>query len=332
MAKEIGRLSAIGFGIECSTGRGTARAAQYFYPVLDRSFGPKANKVINNSSRGRIEDADEAGIAEIWSEGTIEAKVLANGIGYIFKSLFGTIVSSSGGSATAFSHLCTVAQSSQHTSLTVGIDGPVADEQFTNSMVGNFELTAEVGEFIKFTADFLGTQGTTGTVTPAYTDDYEFTGKDVVLKFATSATGLTTTGFAGSTAVPLKTITLTINPNIEREQAVGSTSPTDILNKSFSVEAEFELLYSSDTYKDLHESNDNQAMLLTISDSLAEISTGINPSINFLLGKVQVIERDVSYPNDDFVSETVKVKGLYYSDDAKMITSTIVNSQATYTT
>ena len=45
--KKIGRLTAVGLGIEeTGTGRGTVRAAQIFYPLLDRSFGPKSKKVV----------------------------------------------------------------------------------------------------------------------------------------------------------------------------------------------------------------------------------------------------------------------------------------------
>ena len=339
MAKEIGRLTGFGIGIESSTGRGTARAAQIFYPLLDRSFGPKSNKVINTSSRGRIEDADSADIAEIWSEGNIEAKVLLNKIPYIFKSLFGTIVTSTGttGEITDVgvkNHAITVAQSSQHTSLTFSIDDPAADKLYTNGMVGTFEMTAEAGEYVKFTAELIATQGATGTVTPVYVDDWEFTSKDVSIKMAA-----TTTGFTAATAIPCKSLSLTINPNIERELQIGSTDPNDILNKQFSVEGEFELVLTNETYRDLVEASTDRAIQIKLENSATgqsiPTSTGTDkPLIQFTMPKCQVTEHDVAYPNDDFVTETIKFKALY--DSSTGVTETISvkvhNTTTSYTT
>jgi len=339
MVKEIGRLTAVGFGIEENgTGRGTVRAAQIFYPLLDRSFGPKSNKVVNTSSRGRLEDADSSDIAEIWSEGSIEAKVLLNRVPYIFKSLFGTITSSTGTTgqldAGVYKHIVTVAQTAQHNSLTLSLDDPSGDKIYANAMIGTFELTAEAGDYVKFTADIIAKQGVTGTVTPSYTDDWEFTSKDITIKMAD-----TTTGFSAATAIPAKSLSLTINPNLERQVQIGSVGPEDVLNKNFGIEAEFELIMESATYRDLVETSTNKALQIKLEDTatgktLPSATGSQAPIIEFVFPKVQVVEHDVAYPNDDFVMETVKVRGLYDSTTGvtKMVDVTVYNTTVGYTT
>jgi hypothetical protein len=332
MTKIIGRLKAFGVGIEKSTARGTAVLPQYWYPFLDLSFNPKSNKIVNTSARGRIEDADSADIAEIWGEGAVEAKVFANGIGFFLKSLFGTATSagSTGSSGTVFGHTFTVLQNSQHPSLTISLDDPNGDRKYPNGVIGKFELKAVSGEFVKFTSDILSKQGATGTVTSSgsFTNDYEFTGKDVVLKLADTSSGL-----AAASAIAVKSVSLVIEPNITREQTVGSTSPNDILNKQFSAELEMELLYQDTTYLTLVEAATNKFAKLQIKDTTVDMATGAsvyNPELSFTFDKVQVIEHETNSPNDDFVTQTVKMKALFNSTTSKMVTVFLRNTRSAY--
>ncbi|MCK5019586.1 MAG: hypothetical protein KAS32_21185 [Candidatus Peribacteraceae bacterium] len=330
MVKIIGRLKSIGFGLEESTARGTAVAAQTFYPVLDHSFNPRTNKAVNTSSRGRIEDADSAAVAEIFSEGSIEAKVLIDSFGFLLKSLMGTLVStaSTGATGNVFGHTFTVLQTSSHPSITVSVDDPNGDTLFANSMIDNMDISVEQGDYVKFAMNMIGKQGATGTVTPAFSDEVEFVPKDVTLKMAATSTGL-----GSATGIPVQSMSVAINANVEREQVIGDTSPSDVLNKQFSVEMEFEKIKVNDTFRDLVEAATNRAFQFQLEDSTTELSTsstGFYPTYRITLYKAQVIEHDTSNPNDDFVTETVKVKAFFSSSDSKMIDMFLQNGSTGY--
>ena len=53
-------------------------------------------------------------------------------------------------------------------------------------MVNSFELSAEVGDFVKTTVDFRSKKGANASLTPSYSNDFALLGKNVQVKFAST--------------------------------------------------------------------------------------------------------------------------------------------------
>lgn len=324
MAKKIGRLISIGFGKE--TSRGTVVSIAHWYPWLSHSFVPKITKAINTSARGRIEDADDSDSAEIWAEGTFEAKVRANGVGYLLLSMFGSVAdATAAGETVVYEHTYTVAQSAVHQSLTVGVDDDEQDRRYANAVVSKLEFKVEMGDYVKVSADLVSKAAANATLSPSFTADYEFTPKDVVVKIATTEAGL-----SGATAIPVKSLTLTFQDNVERDQTVGDSSPADILNKQFSAEIEMELLSQDNTYRALFEASTAEYMSIAIKDTSTTIGNAENPELTFTFYKTQITEYDRSGDPDELVMQTLKWKAFYNVSDSKMVQAVLTNTIASY--
>jgi len=66
-------------------------------------------------------------------------------------------------------------------------DDPVASVKSTYSMINSFEMSAEVGDFVKFSAEFRGKKMEAGgSLTPAYTSDNPFLASMANVYFATN--------------------------------------------------------------------------------------------------------------------------------------------------
>lgn len=74
--------------------------------------------------------------------------------------------------ANPYTHVFNVAQNNQHQSLTLALADDTQDRSFPLAMIDSFELSANVGEFVKITSGFKSKPSISATLTPAYSADY----------------------------------------------------------------------------------------------------------------------------------------------------------------
>jgi hypothetical protein len=191
-------------------------------------------------------------------------------------------------------------------------------------MINSLEITAEVGGFVEYSADLYSKIGeSAGTLTPSYLVDKSFTAKDVKVRLADSEGQLN-----AGTDFCVKSVSLTVEKELEPDDCLGSSSPADILNKVVRINGSLELLYEANTYKDLALAGANKAMRIKIT-SPDTIGAGTTPySLQFDLAKVSF---DWSKETgDDLSRQTLEFKALYSLTDGKMIDVELVNATASY--
>jgi len=319
----IGKEIEVGFGVEET--RGTAQGtAEKWMKKVTANVVERAEKVTDDASRGRLEDSDGSRIVKKWVEGDIEGIVHADAIGYILYNLYGS-VSSSVVLGSVYDHVFNISNAIQHASLSVFMkDGGVQQLSMSNCMVGTFNLSGAVDDYVRFTTSIMGSSATDNSDTPSYDTEYDFIGKDIEVKIADSEAGL-----SGATAIKAKSVDVTFDQGLISDHIVGQYAPDDVYNSMMSIEGEITLNFANETYKDLYLADTSKYMQIKIQGS-ADIGGGSNPTITLLLNKVQFQDWNRSGGNDELVAETLSFKAFYNATDGKQSQLTLRNLTTEY--
>lgn len=318
----------VDFALAVEQTRGTAES------VADRNVRkvscnliPRAERVVDDSTFGKLEDATNIRTTRKWNEGDVEGIVHADVIGYYLYNIYGAVTSTVV-SGDVNQHIFTMEQNIKHPTLTLFVkDGDVRQEKLAGGMITTLELTANTDNFVRYSTSFLAKEGAADSSTiPSLQTEYDFVGRDISVKIATTEAGL-----SSATALKLKDLSLTLNTNAEADFVFGDYSPNDIYNKQFSIEGSFTKNFVDETFKDLYESDDFRYMQIKIEGE-ADLGGGNNPSITILLNKIAVQDWSRTSAGDDLSTEDVSFKAFYHETDEQASQVTLVNLTDSYVT
>lgn len=323
MSEIIGRQLEVGLAVEAV--RGVAQATpEAWLKNTTAHIIDMAEIKEDDSHHGKIEDQDGRRVVKKWVEGDLEGIVGVNVLGYFLYNLYGadtdTLVSGS-----VYSHIFALAQSIVHPSLSlVAKDGGVQQLVFNNCMISKFELNAVVDDYLRYKASFTGKTSAANASSPSYPTDYDFIGKDIVIKIADTEAGL-----AGATALSVKELGISFDTGLINDFVLGSYNPDDLYNAKMSIEGTIKKNFIDNTFKALYQSDTYKYMSITITSANA-ITGVLYPTITIILNKVGIISWDRSGGADELVVEDIGFKAYYNSSDAEQSTITLQNSTAEY--
>lgn len=325
MSKTIGRF--IQFGVARETTRGTAEAAATFWiPWDELSLDDKDERIASDQTRGLIESTVGEAIVKKWVEGEIKAPIGDKAFPLFLYALLGTS-GVAGPTDSAYTHTGTVAQSIVHQALTLFIDDPAAgqDYRFALGMITGLEIMYERGKFIGFSASLKAKSGQTSTLTPATTTENRFLPHHLTFKMASAQSGLT-----AASATVLKSANITFKPTVIDDDVLGSNTPADFNNTNFEIEGTLELMFDDETEKTLALAATKQALRFDLINTDVTIGASTNPLIRIDLHNVTFQPITRSFKQGEYVLQTIAFKAHYDITDAKMITTTSVNTQTSY--
>jgi len=324
MPSFIGRQVNLGIGKE--TARGTAVAPTFWIPAVSNGVEDTIEMATDEQTVCVIEGDIDAKVVKKFSQGDIEGLVRDKSFGLLLLALFGSISSAlASGETIVYDHSFSVNQSVQHPSLTLALKHPAENVRFAMSMLNTLEITAELGNFVRYAVNFIGKKGGTAVDTAGYTAENQFVAQHCIVKFADDLAGL-----GAATPVKVKTVTLTFSKNIETDDVIGSVEPNDILNKEFRLEGSVELLYDDATYKTLALAGTKKAMRLELKNTDITLGVASNPTLQIDLAKVLITEFARSGANNDLVRQALTLTAYYSIADAKMATAKLTNETVSY--
>ena len=329
MSKGIGRL--IQFGIAKETSRGTAEsAATYWIPFSELDLNEKFMLVNDDQSRGIIEDAVGQSKAKEWAEGSVKAPIGDKHFPLVLYSILGSLSTgdNADSDASVKDHTITVGQSAQHQALSLFIDDPLGGQDYkhANGAVTSLEIAYELNKFLDYTLGLKAKKGETASLTPSSTSESRFLPQHLTFKLASSYSGL-----GAASAMNIKSLTLKIDQNIEDDDVLGSSTPSDFLNKQFVIEGTLEALWQNESdYKTAALATTAKAMRLDLKNTDVTIGSAANPEIRIDLAKV--IFKEITRPVkvNDLVRQTLSFKALYSLSDTLMISVLATNVVASY--
>lgn len=325
MTKFLGRLLSTGIALEGT--RGTAEAsADFWLPITACNHEDKREVVFNESALGTIADMQSEEIVTRWAEGGFSSLIGSNSFGLILKALLGTC-SSAIKETTAYTHTYTLQEDSVHDALTILLKNSQQDLKFALGMINDMTINFEKGKVLDFSVGMMSKYGESASLTPSYAAENIFRPQDFSLKTATTVAGL-----GAASAVPVESLSVTFNKNLEMDTVLGSIDPQDILNKNFTIEGEFTQIYDDTTYETIAYAGTNHAVRIALLNSDVTIGATSNPEFTFDLEPCAFTEVSFSRGLNDLVKQTVKFKAMYNKTNAKIIDNfTLTNTTTAYT-
>jgi hypothetical protein len=304
MSTYIGREISFGVGVEAT--RGTAQTtADRWIRKTTANVIPRAERVIDDTTFGRLEDAERVRTVRRWSEGDVEGILHADVAGYFFLNLYGASTSNVV-SGTVYEHAFALAQNIQHPTLTLfAIDADVRNTRIPGGVISGLEITAATDQYVRYTASFLGREAQSSTDTPELATEYDWVSRDIEVKIAETEVGL-----GSASPLKLKNLSISWNPNATADWVFGSYSPEDIYNGAFEITGSFTRNYTDNTFKDLYESDAFRYMQVEIVGE-EDLGGGETPELRVFLNKIQITDWNRSSGGNDLVTEDVSFKAFY---------------------
>lgn len=323
MSTFIGRQ--IDFGIAVESVRGTAETtATKWVRKTIADVIPRSERVIDDTTFGRLEDAERTRSVRKWNEGSLEGILHVDVAGYIFLNLYGTVNTQAEGAS--YLHTFTLLQEIQHPSLTLFVkDSDVRNTKIAGATVSSFEMTATTDDYVRFTAEFIGKEEEVSAATPSLDTEFDFVSRDIEVVIADTENDLDT-----AEPLKLKNLTVTWSPNAIADYVVGSYSPDDIYNGSFGIEVSFTRNYTDQIFEILYKSDDAKYMRISLVGEAELTNGGENPTIILTLNKAQVQDWSRSSAGDELSTEEVTIKAFYNPTDQAQSTVEIINNVTNY--
>jgi len=321
MSKLIGRRTQIAIGRE-EAAYGTKSSQIVDIPVQEISVDLTKDVLLNDQAYARIEDNQiGSAIGKKTAEVTISGITSGELIGQFLKAAFGTLVT---GAATpvagAETHTFTAEQTNDADSYSIIYKDGNDAKQILGAVLSRLEINIVTGEWVNYSATFIGIfpADATETITPL-TEEL-FTASHAVCKIATLVGGL-----AAASAVPLETGTIVIEKNTEAHFTWGSHDVSKVHNKQLSITADFELLYDDSSYFDDFDQHTVMAMSITLTTDA--FITGTTPfSLAITIPTYQISEFSNPRPLDELVRQSFSIKAEYDTVTSKMADAVLVNT------
>ena len=325
MAKHIGRRISVGIGKE--TTRGTAVTAGFWIPWTALNHEGKVENAFCEAAQGTIVDAFDADVVKEWAEGGFECLLGSEHCGLILLSLLGSVsTATASGETVVYDHTYTLQESAQHQALTLAVDQANGDKNYPLAMISTLSIAYERGQIIGYTCNMMSKKGATATLTPSYSTENKFRPQDFSVKVASAISGLT-----GASAISdVKALSLEFNKNLESDDVLGSTEPTDFLNKNLNITGEITITYDNQTYENLALNGTHQAMRIDLTNSDTTIGTSENPTLTIDLAKCVFEEVSFERGLNDIITQTLTFRAVYSQSDSKVGEIVLTNEQSSY--
>jgi len=309
MAKITG--GRINLGVARETTRGTCVNPTYWIPWVNFGFDDKVLSKNSLEALGVIDDSHEKHVLEKWGEGVVDGEVRDDSFGLYLYALLGTC-SSANVAGSTYDHTFTLANTNQHTSLTLSTEDPNNDKQYCLAMVSSMDINLVLGELVKYSINFISREShdtAADSDKGSFGVEDKFRCVDATFKLAANRAGL-----SGASATKLQSLTISFNKNLLRKHMLGTVSPDDIINQAFAVEGSFTLPYEDQTYRNLMLDNTYQAMELEVKNESVTYGDGSNPTITITLPRCGFMDWTPSRPKGTLAEQTIGFKG--YRDHA----------------
>jgi hypothetical protein len=317
----------IAFGLAPEATRGVVAAPVDWVQLLDYDAQPRGTELRNDSALNNLAVANAQEMIRRWFEGRMGGKVTSKTFGQLLYAAFGAVSSNANADAsgTVKDHVFTETNLNQAKTYTVVRKDPNSTIAYPFGMLKSLEINVVSGDFVKYTAVWQSSKGATTTTTVTYAAEPEFTSKHATLKFATSEAGL-----AGATALPVKSIRILIDRNLNQYYPIGSDTLDENYLEEVNVTGDMVLRYTDQTWENNFFGQTYQAMLLDIKNTDVTIGTAANPRLQIQMPRVACSNWQINQGRPNIVEQTVGLQGLYDIATAKMIIATLTNNRASY--
>lgn len=322
MPKIAGTQVAVGLGIESLAAPGVAVAESVYIPWLDFSIQGVSEKAMFKAARGLRNLTSNSMIKRRYSQGQISFVPNVKVMPYFLALAMGG-VSSSTVSDAAYTHTFTINNNNAtpRTATVTPEQGSIETAQYLNMVCDS--LSFEVSdEYAKCTAELIGKFPGTDTISESYANNTEFAYHQYTAKF-----GATLSAASGASATPLKAFSLTINNNVQIDEAFLSGS-NDVVTGGLvmgplEITGSYTLHFENTTELAKYRANTKNALQVTFTGNL--IGSSSLETIQFKIGRLVLTKPPLEYNVDGLVILTQEFTVEYDATDVEL-TAVVINN------
>lgn len=318
MTKFVGRRGALGIAFEAS--RGTPVTPAYWIPFAKLSFHDMIESASEDQGFGNIADQDSFYVTLTKGEGSVDAELYDQGLGYILGSLLGAKPNTTG--AGPYTHTFTLSQTNQAVSLSLYWTDPDRDYMFPFAVVDSLKISVKPLGKVEYTIGFKSKGARNWThQTPVFTTlGAKFLHQHLVFKLAAAVGSLT-----AASNISLKELDLTISRNTIFDEVMGTVEPEDVLSQTIAIEGNVLLNLQDDTYR-------NYMLGGTYKSMEIELLASANSSLDFRFPRVSFFAWEPDYTLNNITTQKLQFKCNYDSANALDIVSTavLINQKVSY--
>jgi hypothetical protein len=319
----LGRTRAVGLGKE--TTPGVTVAPTHWLPQQDLTLEDRVDRIYDNSGLGTRYGAFAGDTDMERGEGNINGLIYDRSFGHIALAAMGSVSSAAHGTATGV-RVHTFSVGSSLPTYTIALKDGNEDVRAGYGMLNSLEISAEQGQYARFTSSWLTRKSATASNTVAFTDQNRFRPQDVTLKIADDVASL-----GAAPALRMSSMTLTINNNLITEPSLGTVNP-DYYPGVVETSIDFGRVYLDTTLKSLVFGTTKKALQIAFTRTDVSIGTGTptNPSIVFTFEPGFFSDWGREGGLDDLKRETSNYMPLYSTAASKQFGLVITNTETAY--
>jgi hypothetical protein len=218
--------------------------------------------------------------------------------------------------------------SNNHRSYTISANDPVSgDQSATYCMLDTIDFESKADDLVAFAMKWMGLPmaAAGGSLTPTYTSEAPFIGRDCSVKLATAFTGLD-----AASATPMERTKFSGTKGLEVVHQFGGTSPTSFHNTEFEVKGDFTALFASTTLRDAALAGTAYAIRQTIANTSASaLATGVYPTLQFDVPEVYFNDWGKDSENTKVVRQNLAWTAVYNVARGLTIEALLISSRTT---
>jgi len=326
MSLFTGRLVEVGIGKE--TTRGTCATPTFWLKKTSFTHDDKVSTVKTEGSYGSIAESAITGqVVGRYAEGELEGEVNINSFGLLLLALFGDVSTTNNSPESGVhTHDFSLQNDNIHDSLTITVKDPDDSFRFCMAMIKSLDLDIALGEYVKYRAGFLSKyHQDIATPSTTYIVDHRFVHPDLEFKVASNLAGL-----SGASAISLKSLSLSIEKDVELVNVLGSLEPENIVNKTIRITGSLELNLEDKTWRDYMLNGVAKAMSIKLTSSKV-IGSSSNPTLEMVFPKVWFEEWEPVRGLGDIATQTINFEVFYDLANLRLwSTMQLINTTSSY--
>ncbi len=315
-----GILSKIAFGLETTYGTAvTPDKALAIHPGDGIQTDNDTQFV--TAIKGQIAKNSGSFIGKRKHEGEYEIDFIPGNLGYLLKSVFGSVSSALvDGETTVYNH--TFSENTSHPSLTIQQDVGDIIRRYAGCIPTEFTLSGKAGEVLLAKFAIKGKSSASASAVSPANETLE------PLNFAhiLAASGFKLGGVAYS---GLENFEISYKNNGDKVYAMGSNDPYQFIPKGSEVDGKFELYLDATTAAKYTDYINNTEQSLQIVATGPSVGVASNYKIDLTVHKA--VFKVAKYPiTEDATLLSVEFSGIYSTADSKLLTLILTNTFANY--
>ena len=134
----------------------------------------------------------------------------------------------------------------------------------------------------------------------------------------------------GANITTLESFSLTVNPNLEADNAAGSDSPYGFSSRGYEASFELTCRYDDTTFESAYINTTPIELNVTVADTAVTIGTAANPSLVISANRAHITDWTRNEDNDGPVTQTMTGTIHYSPADAEALRAVLTNTTPDY--